>query len=368
MGNQLVNTCYYGNLNQSVDQLKQYEIDNGSELQVSFAPRKREPETNDQISKSQNFAKTACASKLIRTESKQPNTPNLLTKNSQITQKCNALRRDSATQETAASRTRTPVELQDTKRTISETEFDIESIFRQESFCCDESKSSDRQTKSSSFWDDFLNQNQEDFPIELISAEELMFPRFIAQKSTKEMRDQMQTCKISDLAISKYKLPSFCETSDEESDDDQQGIIDFYDGSKYVGDKKNLRAHGQGTLSLANGDRFKGNFKEGKMHGTGVYQHSEGIKYVGYWAYDLRHGPGQQSFKTGDFYEGNFYKGVFHGKGKLTYSHGAVYEGRFTEGKIEGFGCYTSGNKVRYLGNWSDNKLHGAALIQKPDG
>ena len=112
-----------------------------------------------------------------------------MTKNSEITQKRNVLRRDSATQETAASRTRTPVELQDHNRTITETEFDIESIFRQESFCCDESKSSDRQTKTSSVWDDFLDQNQEDFPTGLISAEELMFPRFIAQKCTKEMRD-----------------------------------------------------------------------------------------------------------------------------------------------------------------------------------
>ena len=32
MGNQLVNTCYYGNLNQSIDELKQYELDNGPEL------------------------------------------------------------------------------------------------------------------------------------------------------------------------------------------------------------------------------------------------------------------------------------------------------------------------------------------------
>ena len=47
-----------------------------------------------------------------------------------------------------------------------------------------------------------------------------MFPRFIAQKSTKEMMDQMETVKISDLTSRKYKLPSFCETSDEDSEDD----------------------------------------------------------------------------------------------------------------------------------------------------
>ena len=48
----------------------------------------------------------------------------------------------------------------------------------------------------------------------------------------------METVKISDLASRKYSLPSFCETSDDDSEDDQLGIIDFYDGSKYVGDKK----------------------------------------------------------------------------------------------------------------------------------
>ena len=32
MGNQLVNSCYYGTDCQSIDELKQYEIDNSTEL------------------------------------------------------------------------------------------------------------------------------------------------------------------------------------------------------------------------------------------------------------------------------------------------------------------------------------------------
>jgi len=48
-----------------------------------------------------------------------------------------------------------------------------------------------------------------------------------------------------------------------------QGISIWRDGGKYVGEFNNNKRHGKGTLTYSNGDKYPGEFKDGKQHGQG---------------------------------------------------------------------------------------------------
>ncbi len=59
--------------------------------------------------------------------------------------------------------------------------------------------------------------------------------------------------------------------------------ITFKDGSKYYGEMKNDKKHGQGTLIFANRDKFVGQWKDDKMHGQGTLILANGDEKVGEW-------------------------------------------------------------------------------------
>jgi len=66
-----------------------------------------------------------------------------------------------------------------------------------------------------------------------------------------------------------------------------QGTLTWSDGSKYVGEWKDGKHHGQGTLTFASGefagDKYVGEFIDGKRHGQGTYTQADGTVDKGIW-------------------------------------------------------------------------------------
>jgi hypothetical protein len=74
--------------------------------------------------------------------------------------------------------------------------------------------------------------------------------------------------------------------------------VTFPDGSKYVGEVKNDKKHGQGTLTLPDGSKYVGEWKNGLPNGQGALTFPEG-KYVGEWKNGEHHGQGTLTLPDG---------------------------------------------------------------------
>ena len=59
-----------------------------------------------------------------------------------------------------------------------------------------------------------------------------------------------------------------------------------YDGSKYVGEWRNNKKHGQGTFTTADGDKYVGEFIDGRLHGKGTATFADGRVEEGIWEND----------------------------------------------------------------------------------
>jgi len=87
--------------------------------------------------------------------------------------------------------------------------------------------------------------------------------------------------------------------------------ITFYDGSKYVGEWKGNRRHGQGSVTYTDGSKYVGEWRNNKRHGQGTFTHFDGSKYVGEWLFDKFHGQGTYTYANGIVHEGIFKNGEF---------------------------------------------------------
>jgi len=54
-------------------------------------------------------------------------------------------------------------------------------------------------------------------------------------------------------------------------------------GTKYMGEWKDGKKHGQGTETYPDGRKYEGEFKDGKQNGQGTYIYHDGRKYEGEW-------------------------------------------------------------------------------------
>ena len=70
----------------------------------------------------------------------------------------------------------------------------------------------------------------------------------------------------------------------------------YPDGSKYEGEWKDGKQHGQGTYSWHDGDQYVGEWKDDKPHGQGIYTWPNGDKHVG-------------EFKGGELWNGEMFLG-----------------------------------------------------------
>jgi len=170
-------------------------------------------------------------------------------------------------------------------------------------------------------------------------------------------------------------------------------------GSKYIGEYKDGKKHGQGAHTQANGNKYVGEFKDDKRHGQGTYNWKDGRIWVGEWengelsgyaiTYDASGSINQEGiFKNGKFlrslpkcegsysvttwtncfgtftytngdYVGAWKNGKRNGQGTYTYASGNKYVGEFEDGKRQGQGTFTWVSGDRYVGRYKDNKRDG---------
>jgi len=87
----------------------------------------------------------------------------------------------------------------------------------------------------------------------------------------------------------------------------KDGTLTFPDGSKYVGQVKDGKPHGQGTLTFPGGYKYEGQFKNGAFHGHGTMTWSDGGKYEGQWSDGAFHGYGVSTNPDGTSHENETY-------------------------------------------------------------
>ena len=89
------------------------------------------------------------------------------------------------------------------------------------------------------------------------------------------------------------------------------GTHTYADGSKYSGEWKANKRHGEGIYIYATGNKYAGQFKADKRHGLGTFTWADGESYVGYWRYDTPNGQGARHYSNGSVKRGIWKDGKF---------------------------------------------------------
>lgn len=110
-------------------------------------------------------------------------------------------------------------------------------------------------------------------------------------------------------------------------------------------------------VTYPDGTRYEGEMRDGKKHGQGTFTFVNGDRYTGEFVDDLREGQGTYYYSTGDSYVGPFVKGRRHGAGTYYYVNGDVFQGPYADGKMNGRGIYTCADGQRIDGVWQDDVL-----------
>ena len=150
--------------------------------------------------------------------------------------------------------------------------------------------------------------------------------------------------------------------------DNCYGTRTYGDGTKYVGEFKDNKAHGQGVAIYADGTKYVGEFKNHKMHGQGTRTYSDGGKYVGEFKDNQQHGQGTHTWANGTKYVGEWKDNQQHGQGTHTWADGGKYVGEFKDNQQHGQGTHTWANGTKYVGEWKDNQQHGQGTLTWADG
>jgi hypothetical protein len=87
--------------------------------------------------------------------------------------------------------------------------------------------------------------------------------------------------------------------------------FDYPDGSRYEGETKDGKRHGQGTWTRPDGTRYVGMWKNDKPEGQGTISWPDGRKYVGEWKAGKRHGYGTDIHPDGHSLEGEWAEGEY---------------------------------------------------------
>jgi hypothetical protein len=75
-----------------------------------------------------------------------------------------------------------------------------------------------------------------------------------------------------------------------------KSLFSLDDGSKYVGEYKDGKRHGQGRIMSTHGENYVGEFKDNNRHGQGTITLPNGKKYVGEWQDGEMHGQGTETY------------------------------------------------------------------------
>jgi hypothetical protein len=85
------------------------------------------------------------------------------------------------------------------------------------------------------------------------------------------------------------------------------GGVDLPDGSKYVGEFKDGKYHGQGSYLFSDGRRYVGELKDGKRSGQGVFLLLDGTRYIGEYKDDKWNGVGAVYSASGQVLQAGTY-------------------------------------------------------------
>ena len=137
-------------------------------------------------------------------------------------------------------------------------------------------------------------------------------------------------------------LPA-CQGGDTTNWSNCTGTKTFPNDTKYVGEFKDGKLHGQGTATMANGDKYLGEFKDNNRSGQGTYTYANGAKYAG-----------------------EFKDSKQNGQGTLTFADGNKYVGEHKDGKMQGQGTlYSANGLMLYQGIWDDDIFIRSATVQQ---
>ena len=102
--------------------------------------------------------------------------------------------------------------------------------------------------------------------------------------------------------------------------------------TRYEGEYRDDKKHGQGTYTWADGTRYEGEYRDDKKHGQGTYTWADGTRYEGEYRDDKKHGQGTHTWADGRRYQGEYRDGKPHGQGTYTLPDGRRYQGQWHAG------------------------------------
>ncbi len=96
---------------------------------------------------------------------------------------------------------------------------------------------------------------------------------------------------------------------------------------------KGYLPHGRGEMDYFNGSRYVGQWRDGKMHGRGVIYWSDGSVYAGEWRHGKRTGYGTYTWPSGSRYVGSWKDNIMDGRGTM-YRDTETVSGLWEEGVL----------------------------------
>jgi len=165
-----------------------------------------------------------------------------------------------------------------------------------------------------------------------------------------------------DGAVATNDIQSGCVQGD---CDGGYGTYVYIDGSKYEGQFRNGRLHGQGTWFYTDGDKFTGGFKNNYSHGDGIIYHADGRETAGHWVNGEYREPAAPVAAKEGCIEGNCKNGI----GTFIYEEGAAkYMGEFKDQFPHGTGTCYYANGEKYEGEWNQGSFSGNGTLFMLDG
>jgi len=136
------------------------------------------------------------------------------------------------------------------------------------------------------------------------------------------------------------------------------GTDNYPSGSRYIGEWKDGKEHGQGIFIWADGEEYIGQWMNGKKHGQGTYTFPDGEGYIGQWKNSEKHGRGTYTYPSGAKYVGEYQNGVRRGRGTYTYPSGAKIVGEWANGELNGYAVeYNADGTILKQGIWKDDEF-----------
>jgi hypothetical protein len=98
----------------------------------------------------------------------------------------------------------------------------------------------------------------------------------------------------------------------------EDGTVYLPEGT-YFGQLYQSKREGHGTMNFKNGSKYEGNWKKGRMHGQGLYTTGDGISIQADFDSD-NSGTGKIWYRDHSLYEGEFRRFCKHGFGKYYFN------------------------------------------------